>query len=444
MKINARKCALDILIDIEKNQAFSNIAINKHLKGKNIELIDQRFIRELVYGVLENKLYLDFIIGNFSKLNKINIKVLNILRMGLYQIIYLDKVPEFAAVNESVNLAKKVDFRSNKFVNGVLRNFLRNKEKIKIPKDDVISYLSIRYSHPKWMVKRWLKEYGKEFTERLLIENNKTPKLSIRTNTLKTTKEELVQKLLEENIEVYEDTFVEEGIYVKNLGNIEKLKMYQDGLFQVQDESSMLVAHVLDPKPEELVMDVCSAPGGKTTHIAQLMKNKGKVLARDIYEHKLKLVRENALRLGITNIKTGVFDATKVDKTYVEKVDKVLVDAPCSGFGIIRRKPEIKYNKTLKDINEISKLQLCILNNASAYVKKGGTLVYSTCTIEKDENLEVVEKFLSLNPNFKIEDINDCLPLKLRGEQKTLQLYPNIHKTDGFFICKLRHIQTNN
>ncbi|QZY57121.1 16S rRNA (cytosine(967)-C(5))-methyltransferase RsmB [Crassaminicella profunda] len=442
MKNNARKYVLDILVDIEKNNAFSNIAINRALKGKDIPNLDRRFISELVYGVLENKIYLDFIIGTFSKMKmkKINVKVLNILRMGLYQIIYLDKIPEFAAVDESVKLVKKVDYRSSGFVNGILRSFLRNKKDIKVPtmKEDKIKHLSITYSHPEWLVEKWMKEFGQDFTINLLKANNETPKLSVRTNTLKVTKEELIESFIKEDVKVFPDTFVKEAIHISHLGNIENMEIYQKGFFQIQDESSMLVAHVLAPKPGEFVIDVCAAPGGKTTHIAQLMKNNGKILARDIYNHKLKLINDNAKRLGIGMIKTEVFDAKELDESLLGKADKVLVDAPCSGLGIIRRKPELKYNKKPQDIEEISKLQLEILKNASKYVKKDGVLVYSTCTIEKEENMDIIKKFIKEHNDFEMVDVNDTLPSNLKSEEKFLQLYPNTYKTDGFFICKLR------
>ncbi|QEK11999.1 16S rRNA (cytosine(967)-C(5))-methyltransferase RsmB [Crassaminicella thermophila] len=440
--MNARKYALNILTDIEENNAFSNIAINKHLRGEKLSPIDRRLTTEIVYGVLENKIYLDFIISKLSKvkMKRINIRVLNILRIGLYQIIYLDKIPEFAAVNESVKLVKKVEYKASGFVNGILRSFLRNKNNIKVPslEEDKVTHLSITYSHPKWMVKKWLKEFGQDFTMRLLKANNETPRLSIRTNTLKISKKQLIGKLLNDGIEVYEDTYVDEALYIRNLTNIEELELYKKGYFQIQDESSMFVAHVLDPKPDEFVIDVCAAPGGKTTHMAQLMQNKGQILARDIYKHKLKLIKSNALRLGITNIKTEVFNAKEIDPNLLEKADKVLVDAPCSGLGIIRRKPELKYNKRPDDTKEITKLQLEILMNASKYVKKDGILVYSTCTIEKEENIGIIERFMKNNSNFEILDINDSLPLKLRRKEKTLQLYPHIHGTDGFFICKLK------
>jgi len=439
---NARQYALEILIDVDINNAYSNLAINKHLRDKEIEKIDKRLITELVYGVIENRIYLDFIIKTLSKIRmkKINNSVLNILRLGLYQIIFLDKIPAFAAVNETVKLAKKIDFRSVGFINGILRNYLRNKDLIKIPllEDQPISSLSITYSHPEWLVEKWIEEFGLEDTEKLLKANNETPPLTVRTNTLATTKDELKKLLINENLGVSDGVYIKEALNIANAASIEELESFKMGYFQVQDESSMMVAHILDPKPGDTVIDVCAAPGGKTTHIAQLMKNQGKILARDIYDHKLKLIQQNAERLKINIIKTQCYNAKELDVDLIGKFDKVLVDAPCSGLGIIRRKPELKYNKKPDNIQEITELQLDILSNSSRYLKTGGTMVYSTCTITREENSMVVEKFLNNNKEFEAIDVCDNIPEPLIHTEKFLQLYPHKHGTDGFFISKLR------
>lgn len=443
-KINARRIAVDVLVDIEKNNAFSNIALKKALRNKEVEDRDRRFVTELVYGVVENKIYLDYIINILSKIkmNKVKLEVLNILRIALYQIIFLDRIPSAAAVNESVKLVKKIEFGATGYVNGLLRSYLRRRDELILDKEhmDIAEYLSIRYSHPKWLVDKWLKDFGEIFTEGLLQGNNATPPLTVRTNTLKTNKDALMKELMAEGLTVEEGKYVPEALHIGNAASIEKLKSFQQGLFQIQDESSMLVSHVLGPKPGEFVIDLCAAPGGKTTHMAQLMENKGKISAWDIHEHKVKLISDAAQRLGITIIDERCFDAKKLDETFLEKADKVLVDAPCSGLGIIRKKPEIKYNKNLEDIEEISDLQLDILKNGAKYVKKGGQLVYSTCTIEKQENIGVMERFLAETQNFELEDINEILPLCLRSEQKYVQLYPHIHGIDGFFICKFRRL----
>ncbi|MFZ5966318.1 MAG: 16S rRNA (cytosine(967)-C(5))-methyltransferase RsmB [Bacillota bacterium] len=442
--MNARKYALEILDNIYIKGAYSNIAINKQLEHHSFEAIDRRFITELVYGVIENQIYLDFIIDHLSKtkINKLDLSILNILRMGLYQLIYLDKVPDSAAVNESVKLAKQKNVKASGFVNGLLRNYLRNKNNIELPNPskDLVKYLSIKYSHPLWLVQKWVGEYGQEFTEALLSANNQTPPLSIRMNTLKMNKEEAVNILAADGIKGVDGLYVEEALHIENISSIDKLKSYENGYFTIQDESSMLVAHVVNPLPGEFVIDVCSAPGGKSTHMAQLMKNQGKILSRDIYDHKLKLIRAAADRLGISIIETERFDAKVTDAHLIEKADKVLVDAPCSGLGIIRRKPEIKYTRKAEDFQTLAALQLEILEAASHYVKPGGYLIYSTCTIAPEENMGVVEAFIRNNQQFKLIDINELLPEKLQSNNAYLQLYPNTHNIDGFFICKMQKV----
>ncbi len=436
-----REYILNILVDIDKNNAYSNLTINKCLKDSKLEAIDRRFVTEIVYGVLENKLYLDYIISLLStiKIKKLNTNVINILRMGLYQIIFLDKIPEFAAVNESVKLGKKYDFRSFKFINGVLRSYIRKKDTIKIPsfENNPITHLSIKYSHPIWLIEKWVKEFGMEDTINLLKANNETPPLTARINTLLINKENFKKELAKENIKVSEGKYIQEAVEISNVTNIGDLTSYKKGYFQIQDESSMFVAHVLDPKPGEYVLDVCSAPGGKATHIAQLMENSGRILARDIHPHKLKLIENNVDRLKINIIETQCFNAKELDQNSIEKFDKVLVDAPCSGLGIIRRKPELKFSKKPDDIGEITALQLEILTNSSKYVKKGGFLVYSTCTITNEENSEVVEKFLKQNSEFEIINAVEYLP-KLNQQGPYIKTFPHINGIDGFFISKLR------
>ncbi|SDK43013.1 16S rRNA (cytosine(967)-C(5))-methyltransferase RsmB [Natronincola ferrireducens] len=443
--MDAREGALKVLYEIEVNKAYSNIALNKEIKSKPYTKLDRNFITELVYGTLENLIFIDYVLQQFSamKLKKINPWALNILRMGIYQILFLDKIPPFAAVNEGVNLSKKYCKRASGFINGILRNIIRNQGTINMPdrKENLLEYLSIKYSHPQWMVKRFLSYYSEDFTEELLKVNNETPKLYIRVNTLKTTVEDVIELLQQQEIKAEKNPYLSEALVIEGgFSDLEALDAYKKGLIHIQDFSSMLVARILDPKEGEFIIDVCSAPGGKTTHIAQLMKNKGQVLARDIYDHKLKLIKNNAKRLGIKIIKTEKFNGKDLDHGLIEKADKVLVDAPCSGLGIIRRKPEIKYRKEADDIKIITELQLKILINASKYVKPGGELLYSTCTIDPNENNGVVERFLKENPRYQLIDINQQYPLILPGEyqEKMIQLYPNLHGTDGFFIAKLK------
>lgn len=445
-KVNPRRLALSILVDIEENRAFSNITINKYLMKNEVSPLDRSFISQLVYGVLENKLYLDYIIKNLSKtrINRIQTEILNILRLGLYQMIFLDKIPDSAAVNESVKLAKKINYRLSSFVNGILRNYLRKQNDIKFPKyeEDPISYLSIRYSHPKWLVSRWANDYGVEFTKELLEANNESPELTIRTNTLKISRDNLIEHLTNEGLRCRRGNMAEEAIILESMKErLDNLESFKRGLFQVQDESSMLVSHVLEPMEDEFIIDVCSAPGGKSTHMAQLMNNRGRILSRDIYDHKLNLVKENSRRLGISIIETEEFNALTLDKRLLHRADRVLVDAPCSGLGIIRRKPEIRYFKEASDITQLSKLQIKILNITSKYVKDGGILVYSTCTIQDEENKNVVEKFLEENNNFVPLSINNNFLDYTKLNDKFLQLYPHISGSDGFFICKMKKVK---
>lgn len=440
----ARQVALEAIYDIENKGLYSNIGVNRFLKNSNLKDIDRGFATEIIYGVVENKYFLNYVIDSFSniKSNKLSPYVRVILQMGIYQILFLDTVTDFAAVNESVDLAKKYYKKASGFVNGVLRNILRNQENVKYPdkNKDLVKHLSIRYSYEPWLVKNWIKNFGKEFTEELLQANNEKPVLYIRTNTLKITREDLLDKLKKEGIECEKVNLLEDAITVKNLKNIEKNKLFKEGYFQIQDLSSMLVGHIINPNKNSSVLDVCSAPGGKSTHLGMLMENTGIVVARDIFDHKLKLIDDSVKRLGLSNIKIEKQDAAVLDEDSVEKFDYVLVDAPCSGFGIIRRKPDIKY-KNKDEVEGLPKLQKEILLKSSKYVKKGGLLIYSTCTIEDKENIKIVEDFLKENSDFELEPIEN-IKIDLENQHKGyIKLYPNIHGTDGFFISKIRKVR---
>ncbi len=354
----------------------------------------------------------------------------------------MDSVPDSAAVNESVKLAKK---HGNKgsigFVNGILRNISKNKEELKtVDVKDNIERLSISYSHPKWLVEMWENEYGIQFTEEMLKANNKKPELNIRVNTLKTNKLDLMNSLSEKGFILKEGKLSNDSIIIENPFKISQIEEFINGHFTIQDESSSLVAQVMDPKPGSKVIDVCSAPGGKSTHIAEKMENKGEIISRDIYEHKVNLIDQTARRLGIDIIKTDIFDALELDNSLIDYADYVLVDAPCSGLGLIRRKPEIKKNKVEDDIISLADIQLNILEISKEYLKAGGILIYSTCTLSKRENIDIVKAFLKRNPNFNLVNIENTI--SEAGNIPTLKdgylhLYPHIHGTDGFFIAKL-------
>ncbi len=443
MDLSAREIALNILYDIFINEAFSNISIKKHI-GEEVNPKEEGLTREIVYGVLENDIYIEYIISKASKikLKKIHPVILIILKVGVYQLIFMDRIPPSAAVNEAVNMAKKHGHKGTiGFVNGILRNISRNKDEfMNIEAKNKADYISIKYSHPKWMVERWIKEYGVEFTEELCKKNNESPPLNIRVNILKTNKELLKEKLTDYGFIVKDGKFAKDSLVIENPIRITELPEFKLGHFIIQDESSSLVGQIMDPIPGSTIIDCCSAPGGKSTHLAQLMNNKGRILSQDIYEHKIKLIEENAERLGISIIETSISDGTKRDESLVNKADYLLLDAPCSGLGLIRRKPEIKRNRKEEDIGELVEIQYNILNNVKDYLKVGGILVYSTCTIEKDENINIINRFLEKNKNFKLVNIED----KISNPQNIdtlklgyIQLFPHIHDTDGFYIAKI-------
>jgi 16S rRNA (cytosine967-C5)-methyltransferase len=447
MKIDLpREIALKILYEINENKAYSNIAINKYLEGYELKQVDKGFITELVYGTVKWRLSIDWVIEQFSsiKLKKISPWILNILRLGVYQLMYTDRIPASAACNESVILSKKFGHAaSSRYVNAVLRNIARNPENVQYPdkSKDLVSYLVVKYSHPEWMVKAWLKRYSAEFTEGLLNSNNEIPDFIIRVNTLKVSKNALKKVFENQGIETEDARYIEDALILKNPSSISRLDAFKEGLFQVQDESSMLVGKILDPKAGEFILDVCSAPGGKATHIAQLMGNKGKVIARDIHPHKIKIINEAAERLGLTIIQTQVFDAAELDENSVEKADRVLVDAPCTGLGIIRRKPDIKWARNCGDRDEITVLQGKILSSAARYVRPGGIMVYSTCTLEPEENEEIVKNFIQTHGEFEMEDISAYFPETLHkasAREGFVQFYPHTDKIDGFFIAKMK------
>lgn len=441
---NPREIAVNILNEINEEEAYSNISINRNI-GKDISSLDESFIREIVYGVIESKLLIDWIIMQFSKIKikKIAPIIREILRIGVYQIIFMDRIPDSAAVNESVKLAKKYGHKGSVgFVNAILRNISRNKNNIELPERNIDSteYLSVKYSHPKWMIKKWIKDFGLNFTEELCLANNEKPKLNIRVNTLKIAKQELMYKLKKRGFDVKEGEYAYDCIIIDNPVRITDTDEFMNGFFQIQDESSMLVAQIMNPKPGDLVIDVCSAPGGKTTHIAQKMENEGKIIARDIHEYKLNLINGNIERLGINIIQLEQYDARKLDERLIEKADCCLVDAPCSGLGLIRRKPDIKWSKEEDNLSEITKLQYEILMNSSKYVKKGGVLIYSTCTIQKEENIILVRKFIENNKSFILRSFEELIgeeELKKAATNGYIELYPNINNTDGFFIAKM-------
>jgi len=448
-----REIVLKVLFKIDSKKGYINIILNELLEKNRVTTRDAAFINQITYGVVRNRNKLDWVISQFSikDLSETPIWIRNILRMGVYQLLFLDKVPDYAVCNESVQLAKKYgNPKIYKFINSILRNIIRNRENIYWPHKDrePALYISVVYSHPYWIIERWLKRFGFENTVKICKANNKIPTLVVRTNTLKVSRIELKEILEKEGILVKEGIFTEEALYIKGVSNITKSSTYKEGLFQIQDEASILVSHLVAPLPGEFIIDICSAPGGKTTHLAQLMNNQGTVLAIDKNKARILMVEENCQRLGIKIVKTQLNDDTKLDINFLNKADKVLVDAPCTGLGVLRRKPDLKWQAyNLKRFQRLSKLQIQILSTASNYSKIGGKLIYSTCSTEPEENEEVVSEFLDKNGNFGLEGLNEFIKerklkvfkLNQNNQKKFFQIYPGLSNLDldGFFMAKM-------
>lgn len=420
-----RRTTYSVLFEIEKNQAYSNLELNRQIGLQNPD--NPAFVRELVYGVLENRIYLDYLLAHLipKGLSGIKKQVLTLLRMGLYQLIFMESVPPYAAIGETVKLAKKLAPGRDGFINGVLRGYQKKGADIKLPdsKEDLISYLSVRYSYAPWIVELLLSQYGMQKAEQILKAGNDRPKLSIRVNMTRTDRKSLAEQLTEEGFVIEEAALSERVLFASGSGLL-GTKAYEQGLFSVQDEASVLAAEAVNPLPGQTVLDICAAPGGKSLAMAEMMGNKGVVKAFDIYGHKLTLIEQQAQRLGLSNIITEESDGCVLREDLRDSADCVLVDGPCSGLGVIRRKPEIKYKELADEGRELSEKQLRILLTASCYVKEGGILVYSTCTVNRIENTEVVERFLKERSGFT-----------LLFERQYL---PDTDETDGFYICKMR------
>lgn len=447
----ARTIALEVLEKVFEQGAYANLALQQAITH-NISAADRGLATELVYGTLKQRLALDWHLQSFlaKPYEKLPSVLLHILRIGAYQLLFLDRVPARAAINEAVNQSKDRGLAGlSSLVNAVLRNLERNKASLKLPdpQREPAQYLSITYSHPQWMVERWLKRWGFADVEQLCRANNLPAPTVFRTNTLRTSRQELVEMLNRSGIEAVLGSKAPESLEIRGFSTVETLKPFQQGLCTVQDESSMLVAHVLGPQPGDYVVDACAAPGGKTTHIAQLMKNNGKIKAFEVHAHKLPLIEGICRRLGIDCVEAIEGDATRLSELVTEQADRVLVDAPCSGLGVLRRKPDARWKKKEEDIAGLRLLQLKILDEAAKTLKPGGVLVYSTCTIEPEENFEVIKLFRRKHPDFEPADLNQALPFKLAREEDIhmaakgyVQFLPHVHQMDGFFIAKMTRL----
>lgn len=445
-KVNTRNIVLTLLQNIFEDKAYTNIAIDKYFShNKDLSKQDRAFITRMVEGCVEHVMTIDYIINQFSKTktNKMKNIILYILRLSVYQINYMDKVPVSAICNEAVKLTKKRKFHNlSGFVNGVLRNITRNIETVEFPSEDMdpMRFLSIVYSFPIWIIELWLQHYDYKTVKQICINSNKTITTNIRCNLTKTNTEALKKQLEEDGVTVETGKLLDYALKISNYDSIRGLQSFREGKFSVQDESSMLVSHLANPNKDSLIIDVCAAPGGKTTHLAELMDYTGCIISRDIYPKKLKLIEENVKRLQLNNVKIQAYNALELDESLIQKADIVIADVPCSGLGIIRKKPDIRYNITKEDICDLVEIQRNILKVVCKYVKIGGILMYSTCTVNPEENMKNVNWFIGEYP-FELVEINHALPHELSRETKgCVQLLPGFNDTDGFFIAKLKRI----
>ncbi|AIF43808.1 16S rRNA (cytosine(967)-C(5))-methyltransferase RsmB [Virgibacillus sp. SK37] len=439
-----RDAVLDILLRIEKDQSFSHLLVNQELKSKKLNPKDEGLLTEIVYGTLQRQITLDYFLSKFvDSKKKLDFWVKALLRMSLYQMVFLDRIPDHAIIHEAVEIAKRRGHRGvSSFVNGVLRNIQRqgvpNTEQIQDP----AIRISVETSHPEWLVKRWLRTYSYE-TTKAMCEMNVTRKLTaIRIQPLRIKREEALRILTDQGFEVQASTLSQQGIIIIK-GNILQTDLFKQGYVTIQDQSSMLAAEMLNVSPGLTVLDACSAPGGKVTHIAEKMENKGTIYAHDLHKKKTKLIDQKAEQLQLNIINTSQADARQLQDQYeLESFDRILVDAPCSGLGVIRGKPEIKYHKAEEDVKRLADIQLSILNSVAPLLKRNGLLVYSTCTVDAEENETVVKKFLKEHVNFQVDpEFFSDLPRSVQESegisQYGFQLFPQNFNTDGFFLTRL-------
>lgn len=433
-----RATALKLLVRLEKDKAYSNILLDKELSKTELDERDKRFVSALFYGIIERKITLDAVIDKYSKvnINKLDSDVLQILRMGIYQLLFMDNVPDSASVNESVKLAKKLKNPSlSGFVNGILRAFLRDNKQIPLTGSEYEN-LSVLYSCPLQLIKKWDKEYGKETTLSLVKSSVGKPPLTVRVNSVKATDEKAAKLLSDDGFEV-KRTVISHCLEISGgKCSIENSKAYSLGIIHVQDISSQLCSLSLGAEPGETVIDICSAPGGKTFTIAEAMENKGEIIACDLHEKRVHLIQQGAVRLGLNIVKAQVNDGAVFNDKF-PIADKILCDVPCSGLGVIRRKPEIKY-KDYREFHSLPEIQYEILKTSSRYLKVGGIIIYSTCTVSKAENEDVIKRFLMENSNFKEEIISKDYE-HLNDYKATI--IPDYYNSDGFFICKMKRVE---
>ena len=438
MKQSARITALRVLVSCRSNGAWADAALKAQISRDGLSGPDAALCSRIVYGVMQHQMLLDFYIGAYcsQKPDHLQPPLLEILRIGAYQILFLDKIPDSAAVNTSVELAKlSKRGQASGLVNAVLRKISQNKESLPpIPDRNEIQRLSIQYSHPKWLTKRMVTLLGREEAERFLASNNEIAPLTVQVNPLKTTTESLTEELRQAGIEVHPHAWVPDCLELSGTGDLTALPAFRDGKFLVQDPAARLVSLIANIRPGLKVLDVCAAPGGKSLSAAFAMTGQGDILSCDLHENKLKRIQESADRLGADIITTRAADGRVFQPEWEAAFDVVLVDAPCSGLGIIRKKPDTRYKKA-DDLFTLPVIQSAILDNAARYVLPGGTLVYSTCTILPEENEQVTQAFLAEHTDFTLDSFE--LPQPVGKTDGSLTLWPQRHDTDGFYICRM-------
>ncbi|ANH22097.1 ribosomal RNA small subunit methyltransferase b [Heliomicrobium modesticaldum Ice1] len=449
MQPSPRGVALDVLNAVEERKAYANLQLTHALEGSGLHRLDRGLVSELVLGVLRRQNALDFALdGLLKRPGDVHPVARRLLRLGAYQILYLDRIPDAAACHETVELAKQAGLgRLTSLINGVLRQLVRRRDEIPWPRweDKPVAHLTVVESHPEWLVRRWLKQFGAERTRAICQANNRPAAVSLRVNRLRVSRDAFLQRLADAGVEAFPSALHGMGVRLASASAVTRLPGFAEGLFTVQDESSMVVAPVVDPQPGEIVLDACAAPGGKTTHMAEWSGDKATIYSWDIHPHKLGLIRENCRRLGIERVQVEAIDARQPAEALRGGVDRLLLDAPCSGLGVLRRKPELRYRIFEADLVRLRELQRELLDGVAPLVKPGGVLVYSTCTIEPEENFQQVKDFLQRHPDFGADDLSPFLPeLDFTEEEKRqsakgyFQILPHRFQTDGFFVARLR------
>jgi 16S rRNA (cytosine967-C5)-methyltransferase len=434
-----RGTAVKILNRVERTDSYLDKLLDAELRSLDLIDLDKGLLNEIVHGVLRWQNRLDWVLNGFShgSFAKSEINIKNALRVALYQILFLDRVPHAAAVNEGVEFVKRI--RGDKpagLVNAVLRNIIRNIEGIRYPErtEDEVQYLAVTGSHPYWLVKRWMRRFGFDETQKLLAANNERPELSLRINKLKVAPAQFLTLLEQQQIAFHGSKHIDYFVKVKSLSRIGQMDLFRNGMFTIQDESAALPCLLLDPQPGLQVIDMCAAPGGKTTLLGELMKNEGEILSVDKYEVKLNLIKASCERLGLKNVRLVAMDASSMEQM---AADRVLLDAPCSGLGTLAKKPDVKWKRDVSDILKLAQLQRDLLENAARLVKPGGVLVYSTCTTEPEENQERVTEFLKTHPEFHLEPADRFVCKAVVNGEGFVETFPHRHGMDGSFAARL-------